>query len=76
MSSGPVSATEEEIIRFCKERLAAYKAPRVVEFRQSLPKSMVGKVFYKDLRQEMLRRAQEQEGDAAVCEQVGSAPPA
>jgi len=70
------SATEEEIIKFSKERLAAYKVPRSVEFRQSLPKSMVGKVFRKDLRQEMLRRAQEQEGDAAVCEQVGPAPPA
>ncbi|HMK65215.1 MAG TPA: long-chain fatty acid--CoA ligase [Thermodesulfobacteriota bacterium] len=46
------SATEEEIITFCKEKLAAYKVPKVVEFRQDLPKSAVGKVLRKILRQE------------------------
>jgi long-chain acyl-CoA synthetase len=57
------SVTEEEIIQFSKTRLAAYKAPRAIEFRQSLPKSMVGKVFRKELRQEMLQHSQEQECD-------------
>jgi len=37
--------TEEEILNFCKERLAPYKAPRMVEFRDDLPKSAVGKVL-------------------------------
>jgi len=49
------SITEEEIIQFSKARLAAYKIPRSVEFRDSLPKSMVGKVFRKELRQEALQ---------------------
>ncbi len=57
------SVTEEEIIQFSKARLAAYKVPRAVEFRQSLPKSIVGKVFRKELRQEMLRHFQERERD-------------
>jgi long-chain acyl-CoA synthetase len=57
------SVTEEEIIQFSKARLAAYKVPRAVEFRQSLPKSMVGKVFRKELRQEMLRHSQGPERD-------------
>jgi long-chain acyl-CoA synthetase len=37
--------TEEEILAFCKERLAPYKAPRTVEFRDDLPKSAVGKLL-------------------------------
>ena len=46
------TATQEEIIGFCREKLAAYKAPKVVEFRQDLPKSMVGKILRKTLREE------------------------
>ena len=38
-------ATEEEIISFCRERLAPYKAPKVLEFREELPKSTVGKLL-------------------------------
>src|SRR5215216_3687309 len=38
-------ATEEEVLAFCKERLAAYKAPKAVEFREELPKSAVGKLL-------------------------------
>jgi long-chain acyl-CoA synthetase len=45
-------ATEEEIINFCKEKLAAYKVPKMVEFRDSLPKSAIGKVLRKVLRAE------------------------
>lgn len=45
-------ATEEEIITFCREKLAAYKVPKAVEFREALPKSAVGKVLRKILRQE------------------------
>jgi long-chain acyl-CoA synthetase len=37
--------TEEEVLAFCKERLAAYKAPKAVEFREDLPKSAVGKLL-------------------------------
>jgi long-chain acyl-CoA synthetase len=44
------SATEEEIIEFCRERMAAYRLPRIVEFRDDLPKSMIGKVLRRELR--------------------------
>ena len=44
--------TEEDIIGFCKEKLAAYKAPKIVEFRNELPKSAVGKILRKVLREE------------------------
>ena len=46
------NATEEDIISFCREKLAAYKAPKIVEFRDSLPKSAVGKILRKILRAE------------------------
>ncbi|MBU6399973.1 MAG: long-chain fatty acid--CoA ligase [Verrucomicrobia bacterium] len=41
----------DEIIAFCRERLAAYKVPRLIEFRPSLPKSAVGKYLRRELRQ-------------------------
>lgn len=44
--------TPEEVQSFCKERLAAYKVPRQVEFRTELPKSAVGKVLRRRLREE------------------------
>jgi len=44
--------TEEEVFEFCKDRLAAYKRPKFVEFRDSLPKSAVGKILRKELRAE------------------------
>lgn len=46
------TATDEEIIDFCRQRLTRYKVPTVVEFRDSLPKSAVGKILRKSLRQE------------------------
>jgi long-chain acyl-CoA synthetase len=46
------TATAEEIIAFCREKLAAYKVPKLVEFRTSLPKSVIGKVLRKVLRAE------------------------
>ncbi|MEX2707455.1 MAG: hypothetical protein Q6352_019715 [Candidatus Freyrarchaeum guaymaensis] len=44
------TATEQEIIDYCKERLAGYKKPTKVEFVNSLPKSAVGKILRKVLR--------------------------
>lgn len=46
------TCTAEEIIAFCREKLAAYKVPKLVEFRSSLPKSAIGKVLRKILREE------------------------
>ena len=44
--------TEEEIISFCKERLAPYKTPKSLEFRDELPKSTVGKLLRRVLADE------------------------
>ena len=45
-----MSATAEEIISLCKERLGSVKAPKSVDFVPALPRSPVGKVLKKDLR--------------------------
>lgn len=45
-------ATEKDIINFCRERMAKYKAPTIVEFRSELPKSMVGKILRRVLAEE------------------------
>ncbi|MEM2244808.1 MAG: long-chain fatty acid--CoA ligase [Archaeoglobaceae archaeon] len=44
--------SEDEIIKFCKERLAAYKVPKIIEFRDELPKTLVGKILRRALREE------------------------
>jgi len=46
---GKVSVSE--IIAFCNERLAAYKVPRIVEIREALPKTQVGKILRRELKQ-------------------------
>ena len=45
-----VSATQEEIIDYCRAHLAAYKYPRVIEFREELPKTATGKILKRELR--------------------------
>jgi long-chain acyl-CoA synthetase len=43
-------ATPEQIIAFCKERMAAYKYPRTVEIVEDLPKTVTGKILRRELR--------------------------
>ncbi|MBI5844500.1 MAG: long-chain-fatty-acid--CoA ligase [Deltaproteobacteria bacterium] len=45
------SLTEEELRAYCKENFTGYKIPKYFEFRTELPKSNVGKILRKDLRQ-------------------------
>jgi long-chain acyl-CoA synthetase len=42
--------TEEEIIEFCKNRMAAYKYPRMVEIVHEIPKTLTGKFLRRELR--------------------------
>src|SRR6185369_16502300 len=48
------SLTERAVTDFCRQSLAAYKAPRHVYFRQELPKTNVGKILRKALREELV----------------------
>jgi long-chain acyl-CoA synthetase len=47
------SSSEKDIISYCKQNLAAYKIPSAVEFRQELPKTNVGKILRRALRDEV-----------------------
>lgn len=46
------SATAEEIQAWCREKLVAYKVPKSIEFRNELPKTMIGKVLRRILVEE------------------------
>jgi len=48
--------TEQDIIEWCKKRMAAYKYPRMVEFRNELPKSAAGKYLRRVLRDEETKK--------------------
>jgi len=50
------TATQEEIIAYCRERLAAFKVPKAVEFVSDLPKTLVGKVLRRALREKEAAR--------------------
>lgn len=45
-------ASAEEIIQYCKENMSAYKVPRVIEFRAELPKTSVGKILRRVIKEE------------------------
>jgi long-chain acyl-CoA synthetase len=61
------TVTSEELIQFVRERVAHYKAPRVVEFRTALPRSGVQKVLRRELRAEAM--------GTAAAPGAGAAPP-
>ena len=52
--------TEEELDQFCRERLAAYKVPRIYEFREELPKTTVGKILRRQLVEEEKKKMEEE----------------
>jgi len=51
------TATQEELIEYCKTKLAVYKLPTQIEFRKELPKTIVGKVLRKTLRAEEMEKS-------------------
>lgn len=46
----PGEETRQDILAYCKKELTPYKVPKIVEFRESLPKSLIGKVLKRELR--------------------------
>ncbi|MBI4774493.1 MAG: AMP-binding protein [Deltaproteobacteria bacterium] len=52
--------TAQDLIAYCKEKLAAYAAPGEVEFREALPLTVTEKLFKKQLRDEEIRKQQDQ----------------
>ena len=54
------SLTEEELIAYCKEQLTGYKRPKFVEFRDELPKTNVGKILRRKLKDEKTSEEQKE----------------
>ncbi|MCH8500069.1 MAG: AMP-binding protein [Marinobacter sp.] len=54
--SGSPDLKEAELKEFCRERLTAYKVPKFFEFREELPKTNVGKILRRELRDEELKK--------------------
>jgi len=52
------TATQEELIEYCTDKLAKYKLPTEIEFRDELPKTNVGKILKKKLREEEMAKRQ------------------
>ncbi len=52
------SLTSEELRAYCKENLTSYKVPKLIEFKTDLPKTNVGKVLRRDLRDQELKKMQ------------------
>lgn len=63
-----ISATEEEIIAFCQGKLAAFKIPKKVEFRESLPKTAIGKVLRRQIVEEERKKAQVLESSVTAAQ--------
>ncbi|MBU4523934.1 MAG: long-chain fatty acid--CoA ligase [Desulfomicrobium sp.] len=63
--------TKTEVIAFCREKLANYKVPKQVEFRDDLPKSIVGKVLRRVIREEEDKRRSDGGADVEDIEPNG-----
>jgi long-chain acyl-CoA synthetase len=46
------AVTKDELMAYCKEQLTGYKRPKYIEFRETLPKTNVGKILRRELRDE------------------------
>ena len=57
----PSDEIRDELMAYCKERIAKYAMPKEIEFRAELPKTLVGKVAYRVLEEEEEARAAGQE---------------
>lgn len=63
--------TKTDVIAFCREKLANYKIPKQVEFRDDLPKSIVGKVLRRVIREEEDKRRSDGGADVEDIELSG-----
>lgn len=54
------SLTKEELVSYCKENMTAYKVPKAIEFRDELPKSNVGKILRRVLKEDEEKRSTQQ----------------
>ena len=56
--------TAEALLAHCREQMTAYKCPREVEFRNELPKSNVGKILRRELRDELQNESHDKNAES------------
>ena len=59
----PSDLLKTSILNFCKKYIAKYAMPREIEFREDLPKTLVGKVAYRQLEEEVLESLKNKKQD-------------
>ncbi len=64
------SLTASDIVAYCRQKLATYKVPRQVEFRESLPRAMTGKILRRALRAEEIERYKNNPGAALLPDEA------
>lgn len=50
------TTSEKELIDHCKQHLSAYKVPKIIEFRNELPKTNIGKILRRAIREESMKK--------------------
>lgn len=63
----PNETTKQELLDYCSKHVAKYAMPYDIEFREDMPKTLVGKVAYRILEQEELERLKKQEQEEALA---------
>lgn len=63
-----MTCTEEQLNQFCREHMAAFKVPRIYEFRAELPKTMVGKILRRVLLEE--EKAKERQTQSPEAQEI------
>ncbi len=61
----PSEERKQEILAYCRKNIAKYAMPYDIEFRETLPKTLVGKVAYRELEEEELKKIEAQKQSAA-----------
>lgn len=74
LKEGTRGVSAYELTRWCRERLAPYEVPDYVEFRDMLPKSRVGKLLRRELREEERRKRAPSGGAGATLTRAGGSP--
>jgi len=57
----PCDAVKEELLAYCRKHVAKYAMPYDIEFKEDMPKTLVGKVAYRVLEEEELKRIREEQ---------------
>ena len=64
----PSEERKQELLAYCRKNIAKYAMPYDIEFRETLPKTLVGKVAYRELEEEELRKIEAEKQAAGQTE--------